>query len=82
MQTIMLSRPPEVDPETWQEYIEMRDQKPAPATENTPRLTDAQYWALLAVYEYAAETLITGSDGPGYHVTIVILHGSVVLPII
>jgi hypothetical protein len=35
--------------------------------EHLPILTDEQCWALLAVYEPAAATLIEVSDGPRHH---------------
>lgn len=63
-----LDWPPEVDPESWQEYLEVRDQSSTFSEDQPAHLTEEQYWALLAVYEPATETLITGSDGPGYHV--------------
>lgn len=63
-----LDCPPEIDPESWQEYLELREQSAASADSHPAHLTEDQYWALLAVYEPAAETLATGSDGPGYHV--------------
>lgn len=66
-----LNCPPEIDPESWKEYLELRDQAVAFSEGQPAHLTEEQYWALLAVYEPAAETLITGSDGPGYHVPLI-----------
>jgi hypothetical protein len=64
-----MDRSPDVDLEDWEEYLSfiIADEQQQ-SMENIPELTEEQYWALLAVYESAAETLIKVSDGPGYHV--------------
>jgi hypothetical protein len=63
-----MDRPPDVDLEDWEAYLVFSDEEQLKPTEHLPMLTEEQYWALLAVYEPAAETLIEVSDGPGYHV--------------
>ena len=63
-----MDSPPDVDPDDWEEYLALSEEEKLEPMDHFPILTEQQYWALLAVYEPAAETLIEVSDGPGRHV--------------